>query len=124
MGNKNTVHTYTYINDAIPALYQLAIDATNNGEVFHLPTTSESITQLQLGELFAKRMSVEIKKVVEVKGLTLFIFTFFAPILKEFKEMMYQFQNAYIFNSNKILERYPQLRVTPYEEAIQRIVNT
>jgi nucleoside-diphosphate-sugar epimerase len=122
MGNKDMIHTYTYLNDCPEALYTLATDDTNNGETFHLPTTSEQLTQLQFGQLYAETMDVTIKKTTEIQGLTLTLFSLFAPILGEFKEMVYQFQNSYILDSTKILTRYPQLKVTPYKEAIKKIL--
>lgn len=122
MGNKDTIHTFTYVNDIPPALYALAHDETNNGETFHLPTTKELLTQYQFGQLFAKHLGIQIKKTTEVKGFTLFIFGFFAPVLKEFKEMMYQFESNYIFNCNKIIERYPTLKITHYDQAIKEIL--
>jgi nucleoside-diphosphate-sugar epimerase len=122
MGNKDTIHTFTYLNDTPAALYTLALDESNNGETFHLPTTSEQLTQYQFGQLFTEEMGVEIKKVTEIKGLTLTIFSLFAPVLKEFKEMLYQYQSNYILDSTKILTRYPQLKFTPYKEAIKQIL--
>ncbi len=123
MGDKDKIHTFTYVNDTLEALYTLAKDESNNGETFHLPTTSEQLTQEQLGRLFAQEMNVEIKKVVEIKGLTLIIFSLFAPVLREFKEMLYQFKNTYIFDSSKFIKRYPQLKTTSYAEAIKQIIS-
>ena len=41
----------------------------------------------------------------------------FIPVLREFVEMMYQFENDYIFDSTKA-EKFTGLVATSYEEGI------
>jgi nucleoside-diphosphate-sugar epimerase len=122
VGDVSKIHTFTYVPDCIPALYEMAKDTTNNGEVFHAPTTSEPFTQYQFAELAAKLMGIEIKKTVQIQGFTLWLFSLFAPVLKEFKEMMYQFTSDYQLNSDKILKRYPNLKVTSYEDGLIKTI--
>jgi nucleoside-diphosphate-sugar epimerase len=124
VGNKEKIHTFTFVEDIPEALFTLALDDKNNGETFHLPTTDEMLTQAQFAQLACTKAGTDIKKYVEIKGLMLFIFSFFAPILKEFKEMLYQFENDYVFDSTKIYQWYPSLKkATSYSEGLQKTVD-
>jgi nucleoside-diphosphate-sugar epimerase len=124
VGDVSKIHTFTYVPDCVPALYELAMDTTNNGEVFHAPSTSEPLSQLEFAKIAAKMMGVEIKKTVQIQGFILWMFSFFAPVLKEFKEMLYQFTNDYCLNSDKILKRYPNLKVTNYKDGLTKTISS
>jgi len=45
----------------------------------------------------------------------------FIPILREMPEMMYQFENDYIFNSSKFDQKF-DLRATPYEQGLEMVL--
>ncbi|MBK7031615.1 MAG: NAD-dependent epimerase/dehydratase family protein [Bacteroidales bacterium] len=113
-GNINKIHTYTYTPDAAKATALLGntIDAYN--QIWHVPTTKEKLTNLQWIQLIANELKVEPKiqtvPVWMIKMLGLFI-----PIMREFPEMMYQYEQDYIFDSTKFEKRFNIEATTPKE---------
>jgi len=46
----------------------------------------------------------------------------FVPILRELHEMMYQFENDYVFDSSKFQQRFPDFAVMPYDAGIANTI--
>jgi hypothetical protein len=46
----------------------------------------------------------------------------FVPFIKETIELLYQWEQDYIFDSSKFTKRFPEFRVTPLEEGIKEIL--
>jgi hypothetical protein len=44
------------------------------------------------------------------------------PLLREVREMRYQYDHDYVFSSAKFMRRYPDFEVTPYEKGIAATV--
>jgi len=64
-------------------------------------------------------------KTAKVSILTKFmagVLGIFMPIMTELKEMMYQYDNDYVFKSKKFNDRFNFLP-TSYEEGITEIIN-
>ena len=61
------------------------------------------------------KVQVASKFIVSVMGL-------FNSIMKEFVEMMYQYDRDYVFDSSKIETVY-ELKPTPVKEAIKEVAN-
>jgi hypothetical protein len=47
----------------------------------------------------------------------------FMPIMRELVEMMYQYEQDYVFNSDKFEKRF-SIKPTPYADGIKEIVKT
>jgi nucleoside-diphosphate-sugar epimerase len=111
-------HAFTYTPDAGKAAAYLGNESTAYNQVWHLPT-APAMTGREWIEAFATAMKITPKTqiagkfIVSVMGL-------FNPIMKEFSEMLYQWDRDYVFNSNKI-ERYHHLMPTPTTKAIAEI---
>lgn len=111
-GDINKIHTYTYTPDAAKATAILGntIDAYN--EVWHVPTTKEKLTNLQWIQLIANELKVEAK--IQIVPIWLIkILGMFIPIMKEFPEMMYQYEQDYLFDSSKFEKRFGITATTP-----------
>lgn len=78
-------------------------DAFN--QVWHLPTTKEKLTTLDWIGLVAKELNKE-PKIQPVPTWMLHIPGLFIPIMKEFPEMVYQYEQDYIFDSSKFEKRF------------------
>ncbi len=121
-GNINKIHTYTYTPDAAKATALLGntIDAYN--QVWHVPTTKEKLTNLQWIRLIADELNVDAKiqtvPVWMIKLLGLFI-----PIMKEFPEMMYQYEQDYIFDSTKFEKRFNFAATSP-KDGIRTLIES
>ncbi len=111
-GNIDKVHTYTYTPDAGKAVALLGNTPDAFGQVWHLPTTKERLTTRQWITLIAGRLnkkadiSVMPKWVVRALGV-------FVPVLSEFPEMIYQFEDDYIFDSSKFEKRFNVKATSP-----------
>ncbi|MFZ7114494.1 MAG: NAD-dependent epimerase/dehydratase family protein [Bacteroidota bacterium] len=113
-GNINKIHTYTFTPDAAKATALLGNTNDAFNQVWHVPTTKEKFTNLQWIQLIANELKVDAK----VQTLPLWfikILGFFIPIMKEFPEMMYQYEQDYIFDSTKFEKRFGIFATTPQE---------
>lgn len=119
-GNIHKLHTYTYTPDAAKATALLGNTAVAYGEVWHVPTTKEKLTNLQWIELIAKEIKTEVK-IQAVPIWLMKVLGIFVPIMKEFPEMMYQYEQDYIFDSSKFEKRFG-ITATPPKEGIRIMI--
>lgn len=104
-GNPNKIHTYTFTPDAAKATALLGNTSDAFNQVWHVPTTKEKLTNLQWIQLIAG----ELKTVAKIQGIPVWlikILGLFIPIMKEFPEMMYQYEQDYFFDSSKFEKRF------------------
>jgi nucleoside-diphosphate-sugar epimerase len=118
--NVNKLHTYTFIPDAVKGTAILGNTPDAYNQVWHLPTSNQPMTGKQWIELFAKEAGVTPKYQVLPKSM-MSILGLFVPILKELKEMVYQYELDYVFNSSKFEQRFQYKPATP-EEAVAYVV--
>jgi nucleoside-diphosphate-sugar epimerase len=104
-GNPTKIHTYTYTPDAAKATALLGNTPDAYNQVWHLLTTKAPITGQQWIELFAKELGVE-PRVQHVPNWLLKMLGLFIPVMREFPEMMYQYEQDYIFDSSKYEKRF------------------
>jgi nucleoside-diphosphate-sugar epimerase len=116
-GNKECIHTFTFTPDAAKATALLGNTPDAYNQVWHAPTTSEKLTTKQWIELIAKQMGVE-AKMQAVPTLMVRMLGLFVPIMKEFPEMMYQFDRDYVLDSSKFEKRFG-FGATPPAEGIR-----
>jgi nucleoside-diphosphate-sugar epimerase len=113
-------HSFTYTPDAAKATAILGNDSRAENQVWQLPTAKEPPTGRQWIEAFAKEMNVQPKTqlasrtIVKILGL-------FNPIMKEFVEMLYQYDRDYVFDSSKF-EKMFNINPTSYADGIKQIV--
>ena len=114
LGNINKIHTYTYTPDAAKATALLGntLDAFN--QVWHLPTTKEKLSSKQWIELIADELKV-VAKIQTVPVWMIKMLGLFVPIMKEFPEMNYQYEQDYVFDSTKFEKRFGITATTPKE---------
>jgi nucleoside-diphosphate-sugar epimerase len=116
IGNPNTIHTYTYTPDAGHAVAVLGRSPEAYGQTWHLPTTKEQLTGADFVRL-ACDLAEQPYKLKIAPGWMLKLMGIFVPVLRENKEMMYQFEHDYQFSSSK-LESAFDLQATPYRQGI------
>jgi len=117
VGNAKAVHTFTYTPDAARSVAILGNTPSAYGQVWHALTSKEAMT----GERFV-RMACELAGkphgIQVAPGWMLALMGLFVPVLRENKEMMYQFEHDYRFDSSK-LERAFSVQPTDYRAGIQ-----
>ena len=119
-GNLNKIHNYTYTPDAAKATAMLGNTQDAYGQVWHVPTTKEKRSNQQWIQLIADELKVE-AKVQSVPVWMLHILGLFSPSMKEFPEMMYQYQQDYFFDSSKFEKRFGMAATAP-ELGIRRTI--
>jgi nucleoside-diphosphate-sugar epimerase len=113
-------HSFTFTPDAARATAILGNTDDAYNQVWHLPTDKNTLTGREFIELYAKEMNT-VTKVSPMPGWLLAILGIFVPILKELREMMYQYDRDYIFDSSKFEKRF-NFRTTTYQEGVRESV--
>jgi nucleoside-diphosphate-sugar epimerase len=121
-GNIDKIHTYTYTPDAAKATAILGNTADAYNQIWHVPTTKEKLTNRQWIQLIANELKVA-PKIQTVPGWMLNILGLFIPMLKEFPEMLYQFNQDYLFDSSKFENRFGFHAITP-EAGIRNLIKS
>src|SRR5690606_18655912 len=94
------VHNFTFTPDAAKAVAMLGNTTDAYGQVWHLPADSSRMTGRQWVELIAKQLGV--KPEFRVISPAFFsIAGIFMPLLRETREMLYQYDRDYFFDSSK-----------------------
>lgn len=118
----NKVHNFTFYTDAAKGTAILGNTPEAYNQVWHLPTDSTQITGKQWIELFALQMNVKPSYMVVPEWLA-GIMGIFVPMLKELKEMIYQYDRNYFFNSSKFDKAFNYKPLTP-DEAVKTMVKS
>ena len=121
-GNINKIHTYTYTPDAAKATAILGNTPDAYNQVWHLPTTKEKITTLQWIEMIAAELKVN-AKTQSVPAWMIKVLGLFIPIMREFPEMLYQYEQDYFFDSSKFEKRFGIEATTP-KEGIKKLIDS
>ncbi|WP_194976700.1 NAD-dependent epimerase/dehydratase family protein [Aquiflexum lacus] len=111
-------HSFTYIPDAAYATAFLAQQKDAWNQVWHLPTSKAYPTGQEAVDIIAKHLGVEPK--LQILGpFMLNLVSLFIPVLKEVKELRYQLDQAYCFDSSKI-EKAFGLKPIELEEGLRK----
>lgn len=119
-GNIDKIHTYTYTPDAAKATALLGNTTDAYNQVWHVPTTKDKLTNRQWIQLIADQLKVE-ANIQTVPVWMIKILGLFIPIMKEFPEMIYQYEQDYIFDSTKFEKRFG-IKATAPKEGIQILI--
>lgn len=112
-------HNFTYTPDAAKATALLGNTDSAYGQVWHLPTAS-AVPMQQWIDAIAKELTVKSKTMVVPKYMVSLL-GIFVPIMRELKEMLYQYDRDYDFDSSKF-ETVFNITPTPMEDGIKQMV--
>ena len=119
MGNPDLPHTQSYIPDIGKGLVILGEREEALGQVWHLPSP-KPVTQREFLEIVYKEAGHPLKMQVMPK-LMLNALSLFVPILREVKEMLYEFEEPFVMDHSKFDQAFGNI-ATPLEEAIATTV--
>jgi nucleoside-diphosphate-sugar epimerase len=122
LGNPDKIHTYTYTPDAARATALLGNTPDAYNQEWHVPTTKEKLTTRQWIELIAHEIGTE-PKIQIVPALMVKLMGIIVPIMREFPEMLYQYEQDYYFDSSKFEKRFGISATTP-EEGVRQLVRS
>lgn len=120
--NDEVRRTYIFTPDAAKATAVLGNTLSAYNQTWHLPCTDEIINGKKFIALTAEiygqplRYSVLNKFMIKIGGL-------FNPYAKEMLELLYQYDQDYVFSSNKFKKAFPGFKVTTYREGIAEILS-
>ena len=117
IGDPRKVHTFTYTPDAGKTVAILGNTITAYNQTWHALTNPDKITGEDYVGMASEILHLPIKKVQALPKFGVRILGLFIPVLREFTEMMYQFENDYIFDSSKVQNAF-KLKPTFYPEGI------
>ncbi len=117
----STLRTLIYTPDAGRATALLGNTPDAYHETWHLPCDTNRLTAMQfiaeVGELHGITLKYTVLKAWMVKLVGLF-----NPLVKEVVELLYQYEQDYIFDCSKFMKRFPGFTVTPIQAGIKTIL--
>lgn len=121
-GSPDKIHTYTYTPDAAKATAILGNTPDAFNQEWHVPTTKEKLTSMQWIELIAKELNSE-PKIQKVPAFMIKLLGVFIPVMREFPEMLYQYEQDYIFDSSKFEKRFGISATSPHD-GIKKLIES
>ncbi|MBD3626878.1 NAD-dependent epimerase/dehydratase family protein [Cyclobacterium sp.] len=118
--SKERKHSFTYIPDAAFATAFLAQQEEAWNQVWHLPTSNRYPCAQECVDILAKELGMPPKLQV-LPGFMVSILAVFIPLLKEIKELSYQLDQDYCFDSGKIEKAYG-IKATELEKGLKSCV--
>lgn len=118
-GALDLAHTWIYVDDFARGLITLGESSQAMGQVWHLPCPP-ALTQRALLEIIY-RLAGQPMKAQPMPGFLLAVLSWFMPIMRELREMEYQWRMAYDFRHQKFDDAF-KLEVTPHETAIEKTI--
>ncbi len=115
-------HTYANTIDLGKALVELALEPETYNAVWHLPV-GDPVSVDEMMAVFNDVMGTSYKVSYMPKFLKKLIAAF-VPVVKEFDEMMYQFEYDYIMSFEKFKKQFPDFKITPYHEAVKHMIES
>jgi nucleoside-diphosphate-sugar epimerase len=115
------IYTPTFIPDAAAATAMLGNTPDAYNQVWNLPTDHSPLTVRQWIEMFASNLNVE-PKAVALPIWSLTMLGMFTPIMRELKEMSYQYNRDYVFDSSKFEQHFKASPTAP-EEGVKWILD-
>jgi nucleoside-diphosphate-sugar epimerase len=121
IGDPKAFHSFTFTPDAGQTLAILGNTPAAFNQSWHALTSSEKITGEQYVKMASSAMGLAYNGVNNVSKFTVRMLGLFVPTLREFVEMMYQFEYDYIFDSSKT-ENFLGFPPTSYKTGIAESV--
>ena len=116
LGKSDCRHSFTYVPDAARATALLGNTPDAFGEVWHLPTHPDAPTGREWIEEVARQCGSKPRLRSVGRGMLRFL-GIFVPIMRELVEMMYQYEQDYVFSSAKFDKRFGMM-ATAYRTGI------
>lgn len=113
----NKIHSITYVPDAAKAVAILGNTPDAFNQEWHLPTSTQKWTGKDFINQVAQQLNVKPKYYI-LNKTTISLLGIFSPTVKELKEMQYQNDQDYFFDSGKF-EKHFSFTPTSYEEGIK-----
>lgn len=119
LGDAKKIHTFTYTPDAGKTTALLGNSEAAYNQTWHALTSPEQISGEDYVRMASEIMNRPYKGIQSLPKIGVRMLGLFVPVLREFVEMMYQFENDYIFDSSKA-QKFLSENPTRYAEGIRQ----
>ena len=119
-GDLNKIHNFIYTPDAAKATALLGNTVEAYGQTWHLPVDKTPYTGMDWVNMTSEILGIQ-PKVTTLKSGMIGFLGLFIPVMKEMKEMTYQYERDYLFDSSKFEDKFKFLP-TPAKIALEKVV--
>jgi nucleoside-diphosphate-sugar epimerase len=117
VGDPKKIHTFTYTPDAGRTVAIAGNTPSAYNQTWHALTSPEKITGEDYIRMAYEILNKQFKSPMVMSKFGVRLLGLFIPVLREFVEMMYQFENEYVFDSSKA-EKAFNVKATSYKDGI------
>ena len=117
MGDDETIHSFTFTPDCGQAIWMLSQKEDAWNQVWNMPTAAPPLTGKQLIAIAAKAFNASEKHMSIGRGM-IGALGIFMRLMHEMKEMYYQFDEDFIFDSSKFNNAF-NFTPTSYKEGFE-----
>ena len=119
--NDSFLRTWIYTPDAGKATALLGNTPGAFNQTWHLPCPQQYMNGKEFISLASSIYGKELKYTVLSKWMIVMA-GLFNPYARELVEMLYQFEQDYVFDSSKFKKRFPEFPITAYKDGIAEIL--
>jgi nucleoside-diphosphate-sugar epimerase len=117
-----TLRTLIYSPDAAKATALLGNTPNAYNQTWHLPCDTNRLTTKQFIALCSSIAGKNFKYTILKKGVVKIV-GLFNPFVKEVVELLYQWEQDYIFDCSKFNTRFPNFKATSLNDGIKEIIS-
>ncbi|MER7110088.1 NAD-dependent epimerase/dehydratase family protein [Streptomyces sp. NPDC000229] len=121
LGDPDVPHSWTYLPDVARALVEVAGEERAWGRAWHVPTEPASSTREMVDRLAAEAGTGPVA-VRRLPSAALGLASVFSPLIRELKEIRYQFDRPFIVDSSAYEAAFA-VRATPLDEQVGATVD-
>ena len=120
--NDTTLRTLIYSPDAAKSMALLGNTPDAYHQTWHLPCDNNRLTAKEFiqftSEIYGKKLDYIILKKWMILAISLF-----NPGMRETIELLYRYKTDNLFDSSKFRRRFPDYKITTYQEGISEIID-
>jgi nucleoside-diphosphate-sugar epimerase len=120
VGDPDQPHTYTYIEDFGKALVNLGESDAALGQIWHVPNAETVTSRAFIEQVYAA--AGHAPKINALPNWLLSALALFSPIMRELKEMTYEFDAPFIVDDGKYRAAFGD-QATPLDEGIKKTLD-
>jgi nucleoside-diphosphate-sugar epimerase len=118
LGDPDQPHAYTYVGDFADALVLLGeAEDADYGQAWHVPNAPTESTR-QIVQRVGRLVGIDEPRTQTMPKLMLNVVALFSPLMRELKEMMYQWEHPYQVDHSKFAARF-RFEPTSFDEGLE-----
>ncbi|MBO0608864.1 NAD-dependent epimerase/dehydratase family protein [Myceligenerans salitolerans] len=118
MGRTDQPHTFTDVRDVARTLVAAADDPEAHGRTWHVPSNAPRTQREALTDVLAAAGQPPVR-VRELRGPALALLGSVSPMMRELRELIYQFERPYVLDDSAARKRFG-IEPTPWDEVCRR----